>query len=109
MARARATLSATWGKRRTNRSGAIVRGERDDAAETGAPRAECERPGPALAHTGDDDRAGAAAGQPRDRRFELSRALRKRPVTHAPMRPAHLGPLDQIPRVLHCRREQGGG
>jgi hypothetical protein len=83
-----------------------VRGEPDDAGQPRAPRAEGESRGSAHAHAGNDDGAGAAPGQARDRLLELGKAIEERPVAPAPIRPAHLGPLDQIARTLDCRRER---
>jgi hypothetical protein len=50
----------------------------------------CHDPAQVLAHAADNDGAGAAAGQPRDRRFELSQTVEERLVAPASIRPAHL-------------------
>jgi len=60
-------------------------GKGDDAGKTPTPGAECEGCDTTLAHAGDNDGACAAAGQPRDRRFELSQAVEERPVAPAPI------------------------
>jgi hypothetical protein len=65
-----------WPPARSARS----RGKHDDAGKSRSPRPECERCDSALAHAADNDDAGAAAGQPRDRRFELSQTFEERLV-----------------------------